>query len=93
LITAWVSQRPWPGRHVASWPVYDDDGNVDTVFPATYKAFAMTQSHWIRLEEGRIVDHWANRDDRAMAKQLGWVPPTPVYLFKMAREKRRALRS
>jgi hypothetical protein len=28
-----------------------------------------------------------------MAKQLGWVPPTPVYLFKMARAKRRAMRS
>ena len=24
--------------------------------------------------------------------QLGWVPPTPAYLFRMARAKRRARR-
>lgn len=27
-----------------------------------------------------------------MGKQLGWVPPTPAYLIKMARAKRRAKR-
>ena len=26
------------------------------------------------------------------ARQLGWIPPTPAYLFKMARSKRRAER-
>jgi len=28
-----------------------------------------------------------------MARQLGWIPPTPAYLLKMARAKRRAKRS
>jgi len=28
-----------------------------------------------------------------MARQLGWIPPTPVYLVKMARAKQRAKRS
>jgi hypothetical protein len=41
----------------------------------------------------RWREHWANRDDLGMGKQLGWVPPTPVYLIKMARAKRRAKRS
>jgi predicted ester cyclase len=81
------------GRHVSPWAVYDEGGNVDTVFPPTNRPFAVTQSHWFRLEHGRIIDHWANRDDLGMAKQLGWVPPTPAYLFKMARAKRRAQRS
>ena len=45
----------------------------------------MTQSHWFRLEDGRIIDHWANRDDLGMARQLGWIPPSPAFLFKMAR--------
>ena len=66
---------------------------VDTVFPPTNKTFAMTQSHWFRIEDGKIIEHWANRDDLGMAKQLGWIPPTPAYLFKMARAKRRARRS
>ena len=39
-----------------------------------------------------IIEHWANRDDLGMAKELGWVPPTPAYLFKMARAKRALVR-
>jgi predicted ester cyclase len=81
------------GHHVAPWTVYTDDGAVDTVFPPTNKTFAMTQSHWFRVEDGRITEHWANRDDVGTAKQLGWIPPTPVYLVKMAWAKRRAQRS
>jgi predicted ester cyclase len=81
------------GRHVAPWTMYTQDGAVDSVFPPTSKSFAMTQSHWFRFEDGKIVEHWANRDDIGTAKQLGWIPPTPVYLLKMARAKRRAVRS
>jgi len=76
------------GRHAAPWAVYTHDGAVDTVFPPTDKTFAATQSHWFRIEDGLIIEHWANRDDLGMAKAAGWVPPTPVYLIKMARAKR-----
>ena len=81
------------GRHVAPWVIYTEDATVDTVFPPTNKTFAMTQSHWFRIEDDRILEHWANRDDLGMARQLGWIPPTPAYLFKMARAKRHAKRS
>ena len=78
------------GRHIAPWAVYTSDGALDTVFPATNKTFAATQSHWFRIEDGKIIEHWANRDDLGMARQLGWIPPTPAYLLKMARAKRHA---
>ena len=80
------------GRHVAPWAVYTDAGTVDTVFPPTSKTFAMTQSHWFLMEDGQIIEHWANRDDLGMGKQLGWIPPTPAYLARMAWAKRRAAR-
>jgi predicted ester cyclase len=78
------------GRHVAPFVVYTTDGEVDAAFPPTGKTFAVTQSHWFRIEDGQVIDHWANRDDLGQAQQLGWVPPTPAYLFRMSRAKRRA---
>ena len=81
------------GRHVAPWAVFTEDGALDTVFPPTGRICAVTQSHWFRVDDGKIIEHWANRDDLGMAKQLGWIPPTPAYLVKMVRAKRRAKRS
>lgn len=77
------------GRHTAPWAVYTSDGTLDSVFPPTGKIFAMTQSHWFRMDDGVIVEHWANRDDLGTARQLGWMPPTPAYLLRMVRAKRR----
>jgi len=81
------------GRHVAPWVVYTEDGSIDTAFPPTNKTFATTQSHWFRVGHGQIVEHWANRDDLGTGKQLGWIPPTPLYIVKMLQAKRRASRA
>jgi predicted ester cyclase len=78
------------GRHVAPIVFYTADGDIDAAFPPTGKTFAVTQSHWFRVEDGKVIEHWANRDDLGQARQLGWVPPTPVYLLRMARAKSRA---
>jgi predicted ester cyclase len=77
------------GRQTGDWAFYTDEGDLDTVFPATGRMFAMTQSHWFRVRDGRIVRHWANRDDLGVGRQLHWIPPTPLFLVKMARAKRR----
>ncbi len=63
------------GRHVDPCALYTDDATVDSVCPPTGKTFAITQSHWFRIEDGRVGEHWANRDDIGMANQLGWIPP------------------
>jgi predicted ester cyclase len=81
------------GRHVNPFADYDEQGEIRTVFPPTGKRFATTQSHWVRIRDGKMVEHWANRDDLGTAMQLGWVPPSPVYLFKAARLKRRMRRA
>jgi predicted ester cyclase len=80
------------GRHVAPIVFYTEDAAVDTAFPPTGRTFAITQSHWFRFEDDKIVEHWANRDDLGQAQQLGWLPPTPAYLARMAWAKRRAKR-
>jgi hypothetical protein len=37
-----------------------------------------------------VIEHWANRDDRGMGEQLGWTPPSPVYLVRMLLATRKA---
>jgi predicted ester cyclase len=81
------------GRQVGPFVEYDADARVRNAFPPTGRSFATTQSHWLRVRDGKVVEHWANRDDLGMALQLGWVPPTPVFLLRMALAKRRAARA
>lgn len=80
------------GRHVRDFVAYGESGEVDEVLPATGERFATTQTHWLRIRDRQVVEHWANRDDLGTAKQLRWVPPSPVYLLRMALAKRRARR-
>lgn len=79
------------GRHTGDFVNYQPGTTiVESVMPATGKSFAVTQTHWFRTAEGLITEHWANRDDLAMARQAGWVPPSPAFLLRAARAKRRA---
>jgi predicted ester cyclase len=82
------------GRHVAPIAFHDADARVDQVMPPTGRTFASTQTHWLRMDaDGRVAEHWANRDDLGMATQLGWVPPSPRFLARMALATRRARRA
>lgn len=80
------------GRQQDTFVAYDEHAEVDVAFPSRGRRFAVTQTHWLRVADGQIIEHWANRDDQAMALQSGWVPPTPLYLVRMALAKRRAQR-
>jgi predicted ester cyclase len=86
-----VVHNTMSGRHHAPMVQYTD-GEVDAVFPPTGRRFATTQTHWFRIADGKVIEHWANRDDIGTARQLGWVPPTPLYLLRMAAARRRARR-
>lgn len=80
------------GRHTRPFVVYGEEAQPVQAFPPTGKEFAVTQSHWFRVGDGLIREHWANRDDLGQAFQLGWIPPSPVYLARMALALRRARR-
>jgi predicted ester cyclase len=78
------------GRHTGPLANYDAAGRVSQVMPPTGRTFSSTQTHWFRHADGKIIEHWANRDDLATAQQAGWVPPSPRYLVRMVLAKRRA---
>jgi predicted ester cyclase len=86
-----VVHNTMSGRQTGDFATYDH-GRVKVVMPATGKEFASTQTHWVRFLDGLVVEHWANRDDLATAEQLGWVPPSPLFLLRQASATRRARR-
>ena len=80
------------GRHVGTFVGYDADARPKQAFPPTGKRFATTQTHWFRIADGKVIEHWANRDDLGTAMQLGWTPPSPLYLVRMLLATQRARR-
>ena len=81
------------GRHVGPFAFYDQDGGVEQVFPPTGKTCSVTQTHWFRVADGEVIEHWANRDDMGTARQLGWIPPSLPYLVRMVLATRKARRN
>jgi len=68
------------------------DGRVTDAFPSKGRSFAVRQTHWFRIANGAIAEHDAVRDDLGMAKQLGWIPPTPLYILRMLLTRRKERR-
>ncbi|MGD9991550.1 ester cyclase [Pseudonocardia sp.] len=87
LVVAHVTMS---GRQTGPFVAYGADALPETVFPPTGRRFAVFQTHWFRVVDGKVIEHWANRDDLGMGKQLGWTPPGPRYLARMLLATRRA---
>ncbi len=50
-------------------------GPLNGVVPPTGKRFSARQSHWYRVEDGKLVEHWATREDLPTMLQLGIIHP------------------
>ena len=48
-------------------------GSLNGVVPPTGKRFSARQSHWFRVEDGKLTEHWATREDLPAMLQLGIV--------------------
>ena len=42
--------------------------------PATGRSFSVQHIHIFRLADGKLVEHWANRNDLGLISQLGLMP-------------------
>jgi steroid delta-isomerase-like uncharacterized protein len=81
----------FPDMHMAVDQVIAEDDKVvlQTTFSGTHRGsfmgmaptgrrFAQRQVHIVRIQDGKIVEHWAVRDDLGMLQQLGVAPPPPT---------------
>jgi len=50
-------------------------GPLNGVVPPTGKRFSAHQSHWFRVEGGKLAEHWAIREDLPAMLQLGVIQP------------------
>ena len=50
-------------------------GPIGGVIPPTGREFVASQSHWFRVEDGKLAEHWAVRDDLSAMLQLGVIQP------------------
>ena len=50
-------------------------GPLNGVVPPTGKRFRARQSHWYRVVDGKLVEHWATREDLPAMLQLGVIRP------------------
>ncbi len=78
------------GRQTGDFVVWTPDAAVERAFAPTGRTFAVRQAHFQRIADGRVIEHWAVRDDQGMGLQLGWIPPTPGFLFRSYLATRRA---
>jgi predicted ester cyclase len=53
-------------------------GPLGGVIPPTGRRFSARQTHWYRVADGKIAEHWATREDLPAMLQLGVIrPPGP----------------
>ena len=65
-----------------------NSGKLNGFLPPSGKRFTSEQSHWFRIEDGKLAEHWATRDDLSSMLQLGVV--TPPRLGALVRQLRSA---
>ena len=50
-------------------------GAFNSVIPPTGKRFSARQSHWYRVADNKLAEHWVTREDLPAMLQLGIIQP------------------
>ena len=71
----WEVQTTMRGTQSGPFTIHAPDGSVVAAMPSLGRSFVTRQTHWFRVRDGLVVEHWADRDDLGMGTQLGWFGP------------------
>jgi steroid delta-isomerase-like uncharacterized protein len=65
-------------RVVHRWQLAGTDTGGVMGMPPSSKKLSFTGTTIVRLQDGKIVERWANVDELGLLQQLGVVPPPPA---------------
>jgi predicted ester cyclase len=68
------------------WAEGTNTGKLNGFLPPSGRRFKYLQTHWFRVRDDRLCEHWATRDDLSAMLQLGVV--TPPRLGALVRQVR-----
>jgi len=68
------------------WAEGTNRGKLNGFLPPSGRPFKYRQTHWFRVRDAQLCEHWATRDDLAAMLQLGVV--TPPRLGALGRQLR-----
>lgn len=68
-----VVRAMFSGTHLGMGELPVNGGMLVGIEP-TGKSFSVEHIHWFKLRDGKIVEHYASRDDLGMMQQLGLLP-------------------
>ncbi|MGA8542074.1 MAG: ester cyclase [Thermoplasmata archaeon] len=67
----WVAVRTTcTGTHTES-PELPVNGGMFVGLKPTGRSYTVQQIHMFRIVDGKLTEHWANRDDLGAARQIG----------------------
>jgi ketosteroid isomerase-like protein len=72
-VEALVAERDLVVARVLSYGT--NHGRLNGVLKPTGKCFSARQTHWFRVADGKLAEHWATREDLTAMLQLGVVKP------------------
>lgn len=70
------------GTHLGKGEFPVNGGMLVGVEP-TGKNFEAQHIHWYKLRDGKIIEHYANRDDIGMMQQLGLLPSVLYFAMQV----------
>jgi ketosteroid isomerase-like protein len=67
----WVACRAVVTGKYDSKPSIPVDSGIHSLVPASGQEYTFQHIHLFKVVDGKILEHWANRDDLGAARQLG----------------------
>ena len=81
----WVAVRTTCTGSYSKNPEFPVNSGIFSTIPPNGRTYSNQHLHLFRIDDGKLVEHWANRDDLGVAQQIGlhlepmWQHPAGIH--------------